>query len=141
MRCLIRRVLRKSSAGQVHQESVCETETLTLGRATGQQVFLPDMQVALQHAVIKPLGKERFSLQAVGNNQMKVNRRIVQSATVKPGDEIVVGRSRLALIQPPAGHDLALEILPMMEGDAGARIGAGALTLKATGMSARPFAW
>src|SRR5579859_91278 len=119
MKCLIRRVLRRSSAGQVHQDSACDTEILTLGRAAGQQVFLPDMQVALQHAVIKPLGKDRYSLQTLGGNQVKVNRRIVQNATLKPGDEIVLGRSHLALIPPPPGHDLALEILPMLESDAG----------------------
>ena len=141
MKCLIRRVLRRTSAGQVHQDSVCDTETLTLGRATGQQVFLPDMQVALRHAIIRSLSKDHFSLQAVGANQMRVNRRIVQTAVLKPGDEIALGRSRLALIPPPPGHDLALEILPMAEGAAGTHAGAGALTLKATGMSARPFAW
>ena len=141
MKCLIRRVLRKSSAGQVQQDSVCETETLTIGRATGQQVFLPDMQVALQHAVIRPLGKGRYSLQAMGSNQVWVNRRIVQSATVKPGDEIGIGRSQLALIPAPTGYELALEILPMTEGESGTVAGAGALTLKATGMSARPWAW
>ncbi len=141
MKCLIRRVLRRTSAGQVHQDSVCETETLTLGRATGQQVFLPDMQVALRHAIIRPLSKDHFSLQAVGANQMRVNRRIVQTAVLKPGDHIALGRSRLALIPPPPGHDLALEILPMAEGAAGTHAGAGALTLKATGMSARPWAW
>ena len=57
MKCLIRRVLRRSSAGQVQQDSVCDTELLTIGRAAGQQVFLPDMQVALEHAIIRPLGK------------------------------------------------------------------------------------
>lgn len=141
MKCLIRRVLRRTSAGQVHQDSACDTETLTIGRAAGQQVFLPDMQVALRHAIIRPLSKDHFSLQAVGGNQLKVNRRIVQTATLKPGDAISLGRSRLALIPPPPGHDLALEILPMAEGAAGAHAGAGALTLKATGMNARPWAW
>lgn len=142
MKCLIRRVLRRSSAGQVHQDAVYETEALTLGRAAGQSVFLPDMQVALQHAVIKQEGKDRFSLQAFGGNQMWVNRRILQAATLKIGDKIGIGRATILVIDPPNGYDLALEIQPMAEDGSGrASTGAGTLTLKAAGASARPWAW
>ena len=141
MKCLIRRVLRKSAAGQVHQDSVCDTEVLTIGRAAGQQVFLPDMQVALEHAVIKPLGKGRFGLQTTGGNQVKINRRILQTATVGPGDVIGIGRARIAIIAPPAGHDLAIEILPILGDDIAAHTSSGALTLKASGIRARPWAW
>ena len=142
MKCLVRRVLRRSSAGQVHQDAVYETETLTLGRATGQSVFLPDMQVALQHAVIKQEGKDRFTLQALGGNQIRVNRRILQAATLKIGDKIGFGRATILVVDPPVDYDLALEIQPMAEdGSARANTGAGPLTLKAAGASARPWAW
>ena len=141
MKCLIRRVLRRSSAGQVQQDSVCDTELLTIGRAAGQQVFLPDMQVALEHAIIRPLGKGRFSLQALAGNQVRFNRSILQTAVIATGDVMGFGRSRIAVIPPPAGCDLALEIQPMGEDIATAPSGVGALTLKAAGARARPWAW
>jgi predicted CXXCH cytochrome family protein len=141
MKCLIRKVIRKSAAGQVHQDSTVETEMLTIGRAAGQHVFLSDMQVALEHAVIKPLGKGRFGLQACGANQIRVNRRILQSAIVTPGDKLGIGHATLSVIAPPAGYDLAIEILLMTSDVAKPRDGVGALSLKAAGASARPWAW
>ncbi|MGH8372735.1 MAG: cytochrome c3 family protein [Gammaproteobacteria bacterium] len=141
MRYLVRRVLRKSASGQVHQDSDYDTENLSIGRAAGQQVFLADMQVALQHAVIKPFGKARFGLQAVGANQLRVNNRITQSSTLGIGDQIDIGHIRLSVTEPPEGYDFAIEILPATETTGKALDGVGALSLRATGASVRPWAW
>lgn len=141
MRCLIRRIVRRFQSGDVHQDSEVQTDALTLGRATGQQVFLPDPHVSLEHAVIKPLSPGKYTLQSRSGSQLSVNRRIQQLAVIQPGDEIRLGRSQLHVIEPPTGYDLALVIEPPVTEGHAHRENVSALSLREAGLRIRPWAW
>ena len=140
MHCLIRRITRKSRSGVGHAEETVEAGTVSLGRATDQHVFLPDLHVALHHAVIRATANGRFSVQARTPSGVQINGRTVQTGTVRPGDRITVGRTEIRLLKPPAGIDLALEIdeAPVREGR---QLDVGGLSLRETWLRKRPWAW
>lgn len=140
MHCLLRRITRKSRSGVGHADETVDATSLTIGRATDQHLFLPDVHVALRHAVIRQTSGERFSVQARTPSGVQINGRTVQTGIVRVGDRITVGRTEIRLLKPPAGADLALEIdeAPMREGR---QLDVGALSLRETWLRKRPWAW
>ncbi|HET9679829.1 MAG TPA: FHA domain-containing protein, partial [Gammaproteobacteria bacterium] len=83
MRCLLRRLTR-TKAGSAFRDTVVEADTLTIGRATNQQIFLPDLRVALEHAVLHALPDGRFSIKSKTVAGLHVNGHLVQAQIVKP---------------------------------------------------------
>jgi len=79
MRCLIRRVTRKSKAGTGHTSREIDSEVLSIGRATDQDVFLSDLHVALHHAVLRPASDDGFALQARTPSGIQINGRTAQA--------------------------------------------------------------
>jgi len=140
MHCLIRRITRKSKTGVSHSDSVVDADSISIGRATDQDVFLPDLHVALRHAVLSSLSSGRFAVKAKTPSGVQINGRTVQAGTVDKGDVLRVGRTELRLLKPPAGADLALEI---DEGriQEGRQLEVGALSLQQTWLRKRPWAW
>lgn len=97
----------------VYRDKSFHGQNLRIGRAPNQHVFLSDMRVSLQHAVITALMSGRFLIQSKSLSGIRVNDRLVQSFTIKQGDTITIGRSTLRLFEPPKGYDLALEVEPV----------------------------
>jgi hypothetical protein len=62
-----------------------------IGRSRDCDVVLSDSNVSRRHAEIRPAG-DAWSITDLGStNGVKVNGRLVSSAPLKPGDDIVVG--------------------------------------------------
>lgn len=141
MRCLIRRITRKTAAGDAYQDVVVETDALTIGRATNQHVFLSDLHVALQHAVIRPLMERHFSLQARSAIGVLVNGKLVQQTVIKAGDNMLLGRCRIEILTPPADYDLALEVEEQQAAFETAKRKRNPISLVETGLRKRPYAW
>jgi predicted CXXCH cytochrome family protein len=140
MRCLIRRVTRKSKAGTGHTSREIDSEVLSIGRATDQDVFLSDLHVALHHAVLRPASDDGFALQARTPSGIQINGRTVQAGVVKVGDTISIGMSTLRLVRAPAGFALAIEI-EEARAERGQPPGAGPTSLRAAGLGKRRWAW
>lgn len=141
MRCLIRRITKRARAGEAFRDQSIETDTLTIGRGTNQHVFLSDLHVALEHAVLRALGGGRFSLNAKTAAGVQVNGRLTQAAVVSRGDEIILGRCRLRLIAPPAEHDLALEVEERQAEAKAERRRGSPLSLTEAGLRRRAPSW
>ena len=110
MRCLIRHITRHSKGGMIYQDKTVSTRSLAIGRAADQQVFLADSRAALQHAVITGFTEGRFLVQSRALSGIRVNGRLLQSATLKVGDRIRIGQTELRLFEAPEGFDLTLEV-------------------------------
>lgn len=112
MHCLIRTVVRRGMGGKAYRESAFHGETLEIGRAANQQVFLPDSRVALHHAAITLTEPGRYLLQARSGAGARVNGRIVQTAILSSGDTIALGGSTLTVVETESRLVVEVESLP-----------------------------
>lgn len=81
--------------GQDHGQhfSIRGTQS-TIGRDSSNQIRLNDSEVSRQHAVINRLSNGEFEIRDFGSsNGTFVNSRQIQTATLRTGDRIQVGRS------------------------------------------------
>lgn len=75
-----------------------DTDSVEIGRHPDSQIFLDDITVSRRHAEIKR-GAGAFSLQDVGSlNGTYVNRERVETAELRSGDEIQVGKFKLVFL-------------------------------------------
>ncbi|MGH8583846.1 MAG: cytochrome c3 family protein [Gammaproteobacteria bacterium] len=109
MRCLLRVVKRRSKGIASRQERTLSGDPLRVGRATGQDIFLPNLRVALQHAAINRTREGVIMLRARTLAGVRHNDALVTSAVLRVGDRVEIGPYRLTLLPPPEGFDLALE--------------------------------
>ncbi len=67
----------------------------TTGRHPDSDIFLDDVTVSRKHAVFEQEG-EGFTVRDVGSlNGTYVNRERIDSVTLRPGDEVQIGKYRL----------------------------------------------
>ena len=143
MRCLIRQITRRSKSGVTHEDKHFEGETLSIGRSTDQDVFLSDIRVALQHAIITSTKSKKFQIQGQALSGIIVNNHPVKSARLSTGDIIHIANYEIRLLDPPDGYDLALEIEAQKgRGEAENPIAKRSrMTLAAAGLKRRPWSW
>ena len=118
MDCLLRYFIRHGKSGKVYQDKTFNGVNLSIGRAADQALFLSDLRVALQHAVISQLKKDRFLIQSKSLFGIWINDRLAQSVVINVGDVVKIGNSLLKVVEPPKDFDLALEIEIMPIGKA-----------------------
>jgi predicted CXXCH cytochrome family protein len=109
MNVLISYLTRKSTGDTVHRDDEKSAETLRLGRATDSEVYLADPRILLSHAAIhsRPAG---FFIESVGSASLIVNEQVTNSARIGVGDRMRVGPYEVAVVQAPAGKDLAITV-------------------------------
>jgi hypothetical protein len=75
-----------------------EQPTTTIGRHPDSDVFLDDITVSRRHVVVEK-GTEGYTLRDVGSlNGTYVNRKRVDEAQLRYGDDVQIGRYRLSFI-------------------------------------------
>ena len=77
-----------------------ETAVTAIGRHPDSEIFLDDITVSRRHVVVeKDADGEGYTLRDVGSlNGTYVNRKRVDSAQLRHGDEVQVGRYRLSFV-------------------------------------------
>lgn len=110
MRIQIITVTHSLRGGQIRKEKTHECPQLTLGRGTDQALYIPDPRAALAHARLDPVGGNRWQLHSLSPAGVVVNGKRQQTGTVQLGDRLKIGASRFTLVEPPAGHDAAIEV-------------------------------
>jgi pSer/pThr/pTyr-binding forkhead associated (FHA) protein len=86
-------VKRGQNAGSTF---LVDAETTTIGRNPESDVFLDDVTVSRRHAELRRAGG-RFELHDVGSlNGTYVNRERVDAVTLRSGDEVQIGKFKLA---------------------------------------------
>lgn len=72
-----------------------DRDTTSAGRHPDSDIFLDDVTVSRRHAIFRRT-PEGFQVQDVGSlNGTYVNMQLVDSATLRTGDEVMVGKFRL----------------------------------------------
>lgn len=110
MRCLIRVLAYKSKGVLSQQEREFEGEQLSIGRAANQDLHLPDLRVALEHAKVTASGVAQFLIQSKVPSGIRHNEEPVQSALLTPGDRVRIGDYEIIVAPPEAGYELVLVV-------------------------------
>src|SRR3982751_4359923 len=93
----------KTAAGR--KQLVLGKEPLSIGRHQENKRVLADTMASRFHCVIE-LVPDGYLLRDLGaSNGTKVNGKVVKSALLKPGDEIMIGSTRLTLVTPDSNGD------------------------------------
>jgi hypothetical protein len=89
----------RSGGGRAGEHFVPQGERTTIGRSPDCDIFLDDVTVSRQHAVLRQNG-DSFVIEDQGSlNGTFVNRRRIESAELADGDEVQVGKYRLTFLQ------------------------------------------
>lgn len=110
MRWLIRRVLKKGKNSLSYEEDIHYGEILSIGRASDQAIFLPDVRAALNHASVTALGNDQYRVESLIVAGIRVNGQITYAATVGSGAVIELGATRLTLLEARGDCDAAVEV-------------------------------
>lgn len=71
--------IKRRAGGRVTvRPTIYEKDSVTLGRATDCDVHLPDLRVALRHARIQVLSPERIRVEAIADQRIKADNKIVK---------------------------------------------------------------
>lgn len=141
------RTIESHDVGSVeHRDKEFYGAEITIGRATDQDIQLMEPEVALRHAVIQLRGDGQALIRAAGSTlPLSVNDKVVRSASIQPGDTVLVGDSVLGVFKPPEGFDFALTLKRgEVETDEDKAPPPGSqyvTTLAAAGLRKRPAAW
>jgi hypothetical protein len=89
----------RSGGGRSGETFPAETSPTTIGRSPECAIFLDDVTVSRKHAVLTQDG-DRWQIEDQGSlNGTFVNRERVETAAIRDGDEVQVGKYRLTFMQ------------------------------------------
>ena len=88
----------RAGGGRAGEAFALNADRMTVGRAPDSHVFLDDVTVSRDHAVIVRRGND-FYLDDCGSlNGTYVNRRRIESHRLSDGDELQIGKYKLAFL-------------------------------------------
>jgi hypothetical protein len=92
-------VVIRSGGNRVGESFPLEGDRMTVGRRPDSDVFLDDVTVSRDHALVVKRGGD-FYLDDLGSlNGTYVNRRRIESHKLADGDELQVGKYKLTFLQ------------------------------------------
>ena len=88
----------RAGGGRAGESFALERDRMTVGRRPESDVFLDDVTVSRDHAVIVRRGHEYYLDDCGSLNGTYVNRRRIDSHRLTDGDELQVGKYKLAFL-------------------------------------------
>jgi hypothetical protein len=88
----------RAGGGRAGESFVLEKPRMTVGRRPDSDVFLDDVTVSRDHAVIVRRGAEYYLDDCGSLNGTYVNRHRIESHRLDDGDELQVGKYKLAFL-------------------------------------------
>ena len=89
----------RTGGGRAGESFSLDRDRLTLGRRPDSDIFLDDVTVSRDHAVIVRRGGDFFLDDCGSLNGTYVNRRRIDSHRLGDGDEMQIGKYKLAFLQ------------------------------------------
>jgi len=88
----------RSGGGRAGESFAMEGERLTIGRRPDSNVFLDDVTVSRDHALLVRRGTEWYLDDCGSLNGTYVNRGRIESHRLEDGDELQIGKYKLAYL-------------------------------------------
>ncbi len=89
----------RSGGGRAGEAFPMDEERLAIGRSPDAGVFLDDVTVSRNHALLVSRGDGRYIDDLGSLNGTYVNRRRIESQRLEDGDEIQVGKYKLTYLE------------------------------------------
>ncbi|MDQ6820614.1 MAG: FHA domain-containing protein [Actinomycetota bacterium] len=88
----------RSGGGRAGESFMLDGDRLTVGRRPDSHVFLDDITVSRDHAVLVRRGADYYLDDCGSLNGTYVNRRRIESHRLADGDELQIGKYKLAFL-------------------------------------------
>ena len=88
----------RAGGGRAGESFALQDERLTVGRRPDSDIFLADVTVSRDHAVLVRRGSDYYLDDLGSLNGTYVNRRRIESHRLQDGDELQVGKYKLAYL-------------------------------------------
>ncbi len=88
----------RAGGGRAGESFALQGDRLTVGRRPDSDIFLDDVTVSRDHAIIVHRGNDYFLDDCGSLNGTYVNRRRIESHRLSDGDELQVGKYKLAFL-------------------------------------------
>ena len=88
----------RAGGGRAGESFALEADRITIGRRPDSDVFLDDVTVSRDHAVVVRRGGDHFLDDCGSLNGTYVNRRRIESHRLADGDELQIGKYKLAFL-------------------------------------------
>ena len=92
-------IIVRSGGGRAGEAYVLERDRLTIGRSPDCDIFLDDVTVSRNHALLVRRGPSFVIADQGSLNGTFVNRRRVESAALADGDEVQIGKYKLTFLE------------------------------------------
>jgi FHA domain len=89
----------RSGGGRTGETFPVEGERITVGRRPDSDIFLDDVTVSRDHAILVRRGQDYFLDDCGSLNGTYVNRRRIESHRLVDGDELQIGKYKLAFLR------------------------------------------
>lgn len=111
MQVHIRHIARRRKGVVTESEKTLAKQSITIGRATDQDIFLADPAVSYHHARINLLPEGGISVTAVSRLGFYIEGRLVQNCLIRRTGEIIIGAYHLDIEIDPAhgGVEITVE--------------------------------
>jgi len=97
-------LLIRAGGGREGEEIALDEDLLTIGRNPESHLFLDDVTVSRHHVRIVRDGAGFVAEDLNSLNGTYVNRRRVERHHLSDGDELQIGKFKLAYLEPPDSH-------------------------------------
>jgi hypothetical protein len=115
MQTRIRHIAHKRKGTVVQNEHVLNKQTISIGRATDQDIFLSDLGVAYKHARLTLSPGGQIGVSSLSTAGFYLDGRFVQSGSLKGRGEIVVGPFSIKIESESEGFDFDITIEKIAE--------------------------
>jgi pSer/pThr/pTyr-binding forkhead associated (FHA) protein len=88
----------RSGGGRAGEHFLLEQDSTTVGRSPDCDVFLDDVTVSRQHALVLHRNGKFFIEDKGSLNGTFLNRRRIESAQLEDGDELQIGKYKLTFL-------------------------------------------
>jgi pSer/pThr/pTyr-binding forkhead associated (FHA) protein len=85
--------------GRVGESFPLTKDKLTIGRRPDSDVFLDDVTVSRDHALVVRRGEDWFLDDLGSLNGTYVNRELAESRRLEDGDEVQIGKFKLSFLE------------------------------------------
>ncbi len=85
--------------GRVGESFALVKDKMTIGRRPDSDIFLDDVTVSRDHALIVQRGEEWFLDDLGSLNGTYVNRELAESRRLEDGDEVQIGKFKLSFLE------------------------------------------
>jgi hypothetical protein len=92
------RLVIRSGGGRSGESLALEHDRLTVGRRPDSDLFLDDVTVSRDHAILVRRGSDYYLDDCGSLNGTYVNRRRIESHRLADGDELQIGKYKLAYL-------------------------------------------